>query len=623
MLAPARAPAAPTRPSPPPAPPPRASAPRARRPRRGLVRALARQGADDGWYDAPATANFVDVRSEDELRHVMRTCYGNERASTLLVVEFYARWCNSCRRLYPRLCKLAAQEQDVLFVKIDFDACKDLCRALGVHKLPYFHLYNGSGARLAEFSASLDPAKFQRLTDAIDANRALRCAVNPAASVADAALASVADAEPAEPAASAETRTRSTKSASPALVKLHRVTFVWRGGGEDVMLAGDVAGGWTHQIAMTRVDSDDARADASIPPTNARENGPRFVDARDDGSARVPPPLSSPATHACACVLPTGTYRFKFIVDGAWRVSGAYPAVADADGNVNNELAVGAAHWPFEWVRAPAFAGSRFDGLGESSDGDYPGPPGRANDCVPVAIESRAASEEELRRERAEASASVRDAFRSKRRGPGASKSSLGSGGSSDGGLGGASSSSALAAPVSPGVAKAEAAEARRQSRSFDPDYRPPPSKAVAPPKAAARTRTNAEGDTDSDDSSPGASGGGAANPANPANQSNASEWPKKISAGGRASFSTKSERERRIADETAQAFRALKFQREEAARQRKLRGAALEDGTASGPGGGENPNPGGGLEGRLARIERILEDAGLGDDQDRWLSEG
>ena len=72
----------------------------------------------------------------------------------------------------------------------------------------------------------------------------------------------------------------------------------------------------------------------------------------------------------------------------------------------------------------------------------------------------------------------------------------------------------------------------------------------------------------------------------------------------------------------TAQAFRALKFQREEAARQRKLRSAAGDDGTAS-PGGGENPDAGGGLEGRLARIERILEDAGLGDDQDRWLSEG
>ena len=386
-------------PLPPTAPPPRVR-PRARRPRRGLVRALARRGADDGWYDAPATANFVDVRSEDELRHVMRTCYGNERASTLLVVEFYARWCNSCRRLYPRLCKLAAQEQDVLFVKIDFDACKDLCRALGVHKLPYFHLYNGSGARLADFSASLDPAKFQRLTDAIDANRALRCAVNPAASVADAALASVADAEPAEPAASAETRTRITKSASPALVKLHRVTFVWRGGGEDVMLAGDVAGGWTHQIAMTRVDSDDARADARgqrSPPTN----GPRFVDARDDGSARVPPPLDSPATHARVRPadrdVPVQVHRRRRGASPARTPpSPARTATSTTARRRRRALAVRVgegARFRRVPVRRPR----------ESSDGDYPGPPGRANDCVPVAIESRAASEEELRRERAEA----------------------------------------------------------------------------------------------------------------------------------------------------------------------------------------------------------------------------
>ena len=89
----------------------------------------------------------------------------------------YAEWCNSCRRLYPRLTKLAGQEQDVLFVKIDFDECKDLCRKLGVVKLPYFHVYNGSGSRLADFASSLDPAKFKRLTDAIEENRTLRCAL--------------------------------------------------------------------------------------------------------------------------------------------------------------------------------------------------------------------------------------------------------------------------------------------------------------------------------------------------------------------------------------------------------------------------------------------------------------
>ena len=135
--------------------------------------------AELGWYDVPATSNFIDVRSEDELRDVMRAAYGNERASTLLVVEFYAKWCNSCRRLYPRLRRLAEQEQDVLFCKIDFDACKDLCRKLGVVKLPYFHVYNGSGSRLADFAASLDPAKFKRLTDAIATHRAPRCVLRP------------------------------------------------------------------------------------------------------------------------------------------------------------------------------------------------------------------------------------------------------------------------------------------------------------------------------------------------------------------------------------------------------------------------------------------------------------
>ena len=114
------------------------------------------------WYEAPSPPNFIDVRSEEELRDVMRAAYGNARASTLLVVEFYAKWCNSCRRLYPRLGRLAAQESDVLFVKVEFDECKDLCRKLGVVKLPYFHVYNGSGSRLADFASSLDPAKFKR-----------------------------------------------------------------------------------------------------------------------------------------------------------------------------------------------------------------------------------------------------------------------------------------------------------------------------------------------------------------------------------------------------------------------------------------------------------------------------
>ena len=189
--------------------------------------------AEPGWYDVPATSNFIDVRSEEELRDVMRAAYGNERASTLLVVEFYGKWCNSCRRLYPRLCKLAAQEQDVLFCKIDFDACKDLCRKLGVAKLPYFHVYNGSGSRLADFAASLDPAKFRaphRAPGRRSGRRPPRCVLRREKK--DAA-------------------SNASDAASSSLVKLHHVTINWYGGGEDVQIAGDVAGGWTHTLATS------------------------------------------------------------------------------------------------------------------------------------------------------------------------------------------------------------------------------------------------------------------------------------------------------------------------------------------------------------------------------------
>ena len=274
--------------------------------------------AEPGWYDVPATSNFIDVRSEEELRDVMRAAYGNERASTLLVVEFYGKWCNSCRRLYPRLRRLAESEQDVLFCKIDFDACKDLCRKLGVAKLPYFHVYNGSGSRLADFAASLDPAKFARLTDAIAEHRAPRCVLRREKK--DAA-------------------SNASDAASSSLVKLHHVTINWYGGGEDVQIAGDVAGGWTHTLATRRTNEDElSRANDKVPLSDA-----------NDEVRRSP-------THSAIAILPTGAYRFKFIVDGQWvaAASSIYPTVTDTAGNVNNEVFVGAASWPFEWVRVPS-----------------------------------------------------------------------------------------------------------------------------------------------------------------------------------------------------------------------------------------------------------------------------
>ena len=507
--------------------------------RRLDVSARARISPDDNWYDAPSSSNFINVRSEDELRDVMRAAYGNARASTLLVVEFYAKWCNSCRRLYPRLCKLAAQEQDVLFVKIEFDECKDLCRKLGVVKLPYFHIYNGSGSRLADFAASLDPVKFRRLTDAIDANRGLRCAVPGKTNTAD-----------------------PSTTLLPSLVKLHHVTFEWRGGGDDAMIVGDPSGGWTHTLAL---------------------------DAVND-------PIDGGPTHAVTCILPTGTYRFKFIVDGEWRAEAAYPVVADADDNVNNEIFVGAASWPFQWVQVPGAA--------------PPGPPGNAS-SVPVALDL-AVPEPHVAERNGVGGSRARETLR-RRSPPGAGSGSSGAGSGSSGagsgssGAGSGSSGagrvadprsakppsakpnkSAMAAPVSPGVAKIEVAESKKQTRAFDPAYKPPASKSTPPTTES---------------------------------------WPKKVAVSAE-NFSTKKQHDERVAEEAAQAFRALKFQREEAANAAANAAAGKQSSIFPGaaPVPSATPAPVSRadlltLEERVARLEKLLADRGIGEDQ--WLNEG
>jgi thioredoxin-like negative regulator of GroEL len=85
---------------------------------------------------------------------------------SLVVVDFYARWCGACRALYPKLCKLAVLNPEVVFLKVEFDDNKDLCRSMGVKVLPFFHMYKGKAGKVAGFSASV--TKVNRLRDALE-----------------------------------------------------------------------------------------------------------------------------------------------------------------------------------------------------------------------------------------------------------------------------------------------------------------------------------------------------------------------------------------------------------------------------------------------------------------------
>lgn len=54
-----------------------------------------------------------------------------------------------------QLCKIAQEHPEILFLKVNFDENKPMCKNLNVKVLPYFHFYRGADGQLESFSCSL------------------------------------------------------------------------------------------------------------------------------------------------------------------------------------------------------------------------------------------------------------------------------------------------------------------------------------------------------------------------------------------------------------------------------------------------------------------------------------
>ncbi|EPS64408.1 hypothetical protein M569_10377, partial [Genlisea aurea] len=112
------------------------------------------------WWEKNSGPNMIDIHSGQEFADALR-----QANDSLVIVDFFGTWCASCRALYPKICKLAEEHPEILFLKVNFDENKSLCKSLNVKVLPYFHLYRGEDGLLDSFSCSL--AKLQILKDAI------------------------------------------------------------------------------------------------------------------------------------------------------------------------------------------------------------------------------------------------------------------------------------------------------------------------------------------------------------------------------------------------------------------------------------------------------------------------
>lgn len=113
---------------------------------------------------------MISIRSVDEFIAEL-----SQARDKLVVVDFFAQWCGSCKALHPKLCQLAENHPDTLVLKVEFDSNKALAKALGVKVLPFFQFYRGAEGRVAAFSASV--AKVQRLRDALSQHSSPYCSL--------------------------------------------------------------------------------------------------------------------------------------------------------------------------------------------------------------------------------------------------------------------------------------------------------------------------------------------------------------------------------------------------------------------------------------------------------------
>ncbi|KAH7519193.1 thioredoxin-like 2, chloroplastic [Ziziphus jujuba] len=129
------------------------------------------------WWEKNAP-NMIDIHSTQEFLTAL-----SEAGDRLVIVEFYGTWCASCRALFPKLCRTAEEHPEILFLKVNFDENKPMCKSMNVKVLPYFHFYRGADGQLESFSCSL--AKFQKIKDAIETHNTARCSIGPPKGVGD------------------------------------------------------------------------------------------------------------------------------------------------------------------------------------------------------------------------------------------------------------------------------------------------------------------------------------------------------------------------------------------------------------------------------------------------------
>lgn len=112
----------------------------------------------NSWWEVPGPENLILATSEAMLNETVQQ---GKTAGRLVTVKFFAPWCQACKALYPKWLQLAAQHPDVMFVKVNAadETMRAVAAAMGVTKLPYFHMYM-HGQLAKNFTANLHKVSY-------------------------------------------------------------------------------------------------------------------------------------------------------------------------------------------------------------------------------------------------------------------------------------------------------------------------------------------------------------------------------------------------------------------------------------------------------------------------------
>jgi thiol-disulfide isomerase/thioredoxin len=79
------------------------------------------------WWEKNPQANLLEAHSFEDIAEIL-----SKNDSRLVLLDFYAPWCNACKSLYPKLNKLCVANPSIVIVKVNWMENKALAKTMGV-----------------------------------------------------------------------------------------------------------------------------------------------------------------------------------------------------------------------------------------------------------------------------------------------------------------------------------------------------------------------------------------------------------------------------------------------------------------------------------------------------------